>query len=501
MVPIEFLWRAARRFPEAHAVDGALGRLTYRELAARVASLATAIREIDPAPQSRVVVGAGNTIEHLISILAVLAAGKAWAPLNPRNGTPELQRIVEFVEPGAALIDAEMAGRVTLGAVPAIALDRGADRRSLAGILARGENPPVVPPPPLDATQAIKFTGGTTGAPKGVMQAYRTWNTNIVSQIHAIGLTARDRYLCATPITHAAGTYIVPTLATGGTYVFPEEAKAGALLDAIDRYACTYTFAPPTLVTSLVDEQRARPRSLAALRRLIYGAAPMRVDRIREALGVFGPILASTFGQTEAPQIICFIGPEDLARDDRVASVGPATVLTQVEIQDDRGRRLPAGEQGEIAVRGDLLMTGYFRNPQATAATIVDGWLRTGDVGVMDAAGYVFIKDRSKDVIITGGFNVYPSDVEAVLSRHPAVLECAVLGVPDDKWGEAVHAAVQFRPGAAAAPEDMMALVKRELGSVKTPKAVHIMPALPKSGVGKVLKTAIREAILTGRKP
>ena len=181
---------------------------------------------------------------------------------------------------------------------------------------------------------------------------------------------------------------------------------------------------------------------------------------------------------------------------DDLASVGRPTILTQVGIVAADGAFLPPGQEGEIAFRGDLLMTGYLNAEEETDRTLVDGWLRSGDAGILDERGFLFLRDRIRDVIITGGFNVYPSDVEAILATHPAVADCAVFGVADDKWGEAVHAAVQLRPGYALDPRDLMALVKQELGSVKTPKEVHAFDALPRSAVGKVLKPAIRAEVL-----
>ncbi len=235
---------------------------------------------------------------------------------------------------------------------------------------------------------------------------------------------------------------------------------------------------------------------MPALRYLVYGGAPMRPEQIRDAQAVFGPVLCTSFGQTEAPQIITFLPPGEM-HGERLASVGRPSLLTRVAIVDKAGNVLGAGEEGEIAVRGDLVMSGYLKAETETRKTLVDGWLRTGDAGVFDEHGFLFLRDRIRDVIITGGFNVYPGDVEVVLSAHPAVADCSVVGIPDAKWGEAVHAAVQLRPGMQVAADELIALVKRELGSVKTPKHIHVFQALPRSAVGKVLKPAVRESILS----
>jgi acyl-CoA synthetase (AMP-forming)/AMP-acid ligase II len=348
---------------------------------------------------------------------------------------------------------------------------------------------------PLEATAAIKFTGGTSGVPKGVMQAYRGWNANIVSQRYAYGFTPKDRYIVNAPLTHGASTYILPILGSGGAFVFPEDSKPVTVLHTIAEHDVTTFFSPPTMVSMLVEAARTEAVHTPSLRNVIYGGAPMRPARIREAQEAFGPVLAATYGQTEAPQIITHLSSIDLMQEENLASAGRPSLFTDVGIMDDAGNLLTPGEPGEIVVRGDLLMTGCFNMPDKTAETIVGGWLHTGDLGVFDDRGYLYLRDRLREVIITGGFNVYPSDVETVLSRHPAIAECAIVGIPDDHWGEAVHAAVEAKPGTTIDPLEIIAFVKKELGSVKAPKVVHVFDTMPKSPVGKILKTSIQEAI------
>jgi fatty-acyl-CoA synthase len=234
------------------------------------------------------------------------------------------------------------------------------------------------------------------------------------------------------------------------------------------------------------------------LRHVVYGGAPMRPEKIRDAQACFGPVICTSYGQTEAPQVATFLPPEQMTGGD-LASVGPPTFLMQIGIFGSDGQALPNGGEGEIALRGDLLMTGYLNAPAETAKALRNGWLFTGDAGLLDERGYLFIRDRIRDVIITGGFNVYPSDVEVVISAHPGIVDCAVIGVPDDKWGEAVHAAIQIRPGSALDHAELAALIKHELGSVKTPKEIHVFESLPKSPVGKVLKAEIRDEIVRRR--
>lgn len=494
MYPIDFFWRAARQFPDEPALIHPTKSVTFRELALRVSDMAALLAKHAGPDRSPVCLGAANTIDHLIAILATLAANKIWVPLNPRNGDPELRRIVEFAEPSLVIVDAAMHDRLC-GAHNSMFLlsDLGAARSANSGWSERFASAPA-----LDSTQAIKFTGGTTGIPKGVMQPLRAWNTNIVTQMHEFGLCQSDRYLVAAPLTHGTSTYMLPILGSGGALVFPDEAGTAALLDAAEKNKVTIFFAPPTLIFSLIDEQRRRSRPLHHLRYLVYGGAPMRPEQILEAQDAFENVVCTSYGQTEAPQIITFLPPSEMVGDN-LASVGRPTLLSEIGIFSKEGALLPDGEAGEIAVRGDLVMTGYLKAPDESRRTLVDGWLRTGDFGSIDERGFLYIKDRIRDVIITGGFNVYPSDVETVLSRHAAIGDCAIVGVPDRKWGEAVHAAIQVRPGFKIDPGELVSMVKRELGSVKAPKEIHLFEALPRSPVGKVLKAAIRDEIIRKR--
>ncbi|MGH8319622.1 MAG: class I adenylate-forming enzyme family protein [Steroidobacteraceae bacterium] len=489
MYPIEFLWRAVRRFPDRIAIVAPEGETAFAELARRVEARAVTLSQFPSLGDGFVCVGADNSVEHLVSILSVLAAGKVWVPLNPLSGDPELRRIIAFVEPDLVLVDEDMRARIRDGDWPTRLFSELKDLegsppmgpRSLLGVA-------------LDRTQGLKFTGGTTGRPKGVMQPLRAWNTNIATQMQALRLGPEDRYLVAAPLTHGTSTYMLPVLGSGGGIIFPEDRKPAALLDAAERDGASLLFAPPTLVLGLVAEQTHAARMLQGLRYIIYGGGPMRPKQIREAQGCLGPVLCTTYGQTEAPQIATFLPPEEMV-DPVLASVGRPTFLTQIGIFNEAGQAMPAGAQGEIAIRGDLVMTGYFKAPEETARTLKNGWLFTGDAGVVDERGYVFIRDRIRDLIITGGFNVYPSDVEVVLAAHPAVADCSVVGIQDEKWGEAVHAAIEVRPGATVEMDALKAMIRRELGPVKTPKAIHIFDSLPRSPVGKVLKPAIRHEI------
>lgn len=502
MFPIDFLWRAAARWPQRTAIDAPEGLTSYATLAAEVAALAAGLRALDGRTGSRVGILASNSREHLVALLATLAAGKVWVPLNVKSTAPEIKRIVDVTEPGivvvdpasAALIDGADTQRVWTGpaspdAQPTVAAlvarHAGASRIDLAALGLRDSD-----------TQAIKFTGGTTGAPKGVMQPYRAWLANITNQIHGWGFDEHERYVLAAPITHGTSTYVMPVLAQGGCHVVLAEAGAEAVRTAFRDRAGSCCFMPPTLVYMLMALPGSSAADYPKLRRLIYGGAPMPPEKIRQVRAFFGPVLGTTYGQTEAPQILTLMRPEDFDDERNWASVGRRSWFSDVEIMAPDGSLLPPGEVGEVVARGDLVMSGYWRLPEKTAETLVDGWLHTGDRGLIDERGYLFLKDRLKELVITGGFNVYPIDVENALGQHPAVHECAVFGLPDDKWGEAVQAAVQLRAGATATEAELIAWVREKLGPVQTPKHIHFHANLPRSPVGKVLKTEVRQMAL-----
>ncbi|WP_194723831.1 class I adenylate-forming enzyme family protein [Noviherbaspirillum malthae] len=497
MYPIDFFYRSARLRPQAIAIKSGSEQVRYGELAARVDALAAAFQALDPAQQSRVGICAPNSVEHIVALLAVLASGKIWVPLNPRNSAAELNRTLEVTIPSIVVVDDKYREGLRLDSVAHVVSARGTHAASLADLVSQYAGcTPAPNTASMDAVQAIKFTGGSTGMPKGVMQPYRAWKATLVNQIHAYRFDEHDRYLLASPITHGASTYILPILAQGGCHVVPEETSPHTILRSLREDGITTSFMPPTLIYMVMAAgEEAGQREFPRLRHLVYGGAPMPPEKIRAAQKFFGPVLATTYGQTEAPQIVTFISAEELAREENIGSVGRMALLADMAIKDTEGRILPGGEVGEIVVRGDLVMAGYWNMPDKTAETIVDGWLHTGDRGFLDERGYLYLRDRLREVIITGGFNVYPIDVEDVLTRHPAVHESAVFGIDDDKWGEAVHAAVQLKPGQQVDAQELIAFAKEALGSVKAPKRIHFYESLPRSPVGKVQKDAVKREV------
>ncbi|MEI4261566.1 class I adenylate-forming enzyme family protein [Roseovarius sp. D0-M9] len=494
MYPIHFFDRAVRLWPDHIAVEHGDETLSYKELHGRVQALAAGLQKRDPEFGSRVGICCYNSIDHLISWLAVLAAGKVWVPLQPMNAKTELVRAIEFTQASIVIAQPDTVGKLAGADTRLLMSDpNGGPETTIALCEENIGQTPAMADLPLSATQAIKFTGGTTGLPKGVMQPYRAWNTNISIQVSAWSLGEGQRYLAAAPITHGTSTYILPTLATGGTLVLLDRPRPEETLNFLQHAKITTTFVPPTVLYMLMELEDVGASDYEHLKNLIYGAGPMRPDAIERAQKIFGPCLASTYGQTEAPQIATMISAKELLDPAKRTSVGRETFFSQVEIMDAQGRILPTGETGEIVIRGDLLMTGYWEQPDVTARTLVDGWLHTGDLGLKDEDGYVFIRGRSKEMIITGGFNVYPADVETVMGEHPEIIDCAVYGVPDEKWGEAVHAAVQVRDAAAVSAADIIAFARDRLGPVQTPKSIRFLETLPRNAIGKLQKMQLAE--------
>jgi acyl-CoA synthetase (AMP-forming)/AMP-acid ligase II len=353
----------------------------------------------------------------------------------------------------------------------------------------------------MDDVIAIVPTGGTTGLPKGVMNTHRTYQTAFAHLMINFPYTEEENpvTLAAAPMTHTSGLLSIPVTCRGGAVVILSKPDPTLMLAAIPKYRVTELFLPPTVIYRLLEIPGLNMKvDFSSLKYLIYGAAPMSVEKLKQAIEVFGPVMAGGYGQTEAGGTISTMPPHqhfvagNVAPDSRLSSVGRPNPLVHVEIMDDHNNILPRGQSGEICLRGDLMMRGYYKDPVKTAETIIDGWLHTSDVGHMDDEGFLHITDRKKDMIISGGFNVYPSQIEQVIWGHPAVQDCAVIGVPDEKWGEAVKAVVELNAGQTVTAEEIMALCKEKLGSVMTPKTVDFTAQLPRSMVGKVLKKDLR---------
>ena len=438
--------------------------LSYADVQALSHRFARALTRDGIGPGSHVAVLSGNDPHAFACVFGIARAGCTWVPINPRNEVAENAYVLDAFDCDALIVHpdfAAMAAAMRPG-LPKLKLVVGLE--TLDEWLSDDAGPVAAPPPGL---AMLPGTGGTTGSPKGVMLPASSLEAMSAAVLMRYPFVGRPVYLAMAPLTHAAGVMAFPCLALGGHVVVMPKPDLGDYLALVQRHRVTHSFLPPTLIYMLLDHPDLAATDLSSLQCLWYGAAPISPVRLAEALEKLGP-MAQIFGQTEAPMMISTMAPADHYRADgsiateRLASAGRPSPLVQVAIVDADGAPLPQGERGEIVVRGSLVMDGYYKNPAATAeATTPGGWHRTGDIGYLDADDYLFIVDRAKDMIISGGYNVYSSEVEAALQAHPAVQDAAVFGLPDDKWGERVCAVVQLRAGASAEPAAILAETKR----------------------------------------
>jgi acyl-CoA synthetase (AMP-forming)/AMP-acid ligase II len=509
------LTRAALRYPDRPAWLEGDTVISFRAAEARVNGLANGLLALGAEPGDRVGMLLPNGYQGLETILAPMKAGLAVVPMNVRLHPSEHAYILD--DAGATILvyaeefrDHLRAVRANLETVKHWICVGRADtgdldfERVIAG---------AAPTPPARRIEAdnlawLFYTSGTTGRPKGAMLSHRNLLAMVQQFLLDINPVApTDVLLHGAPITHGSGLSIFHHIARGAASAFPATRSFDPprIFEAIQRYRVTTMFLVPTMIHMLTTHP-ARPRyDLSSLHTIVYGGAPMYVEQLGEAVRAFGPIFVQLFGQGEAP-MTCTTLPkaEHVTGDDpvkrkRLGSAGREVTGVRVRVVDEADRDVPPGDPGEIVVRSDLVMRGYWEKPEASAETLRGGWLHTGDIGCLDTDGYLYITDRKKDLIISGGSNIYPREVEEVICAHPAVDEVAVVGVPDEKWGEAVKALVVARPGARVTEGEIIEHCTRHLASYKKPQSVEFLPGLPKNAYGKILKRELRDRFWTGR--
>ena len=476
--------------------------LTYAELGARSRQAVTAFAAVGLARGSAIALLAPNSVDVMVATAAAMLAGIRTTPLSMLASDEDLAWSIQDSEVDAVCVHASQADRLaklasTLPKLPQILTFGAAARHADFGRLIDAAEPASSGSAARASDIAvIGYTGGTTGRPKGVVHTHRSALAAVMMATAEWEWPEAPRVLAVTPVSHAAGILAYPTWLRGGTFhllpAFSPESFSSYVIT--QNIGCT--FLVPTMIYRLLDHARDHGLDLGPMQTVLYGAAPMSVDRLTEALNRFGPIFMQLYGQTEAPTCISYLArsQHDVERPDRLASVGVPLAALDLALLDDEGAAAGDGEPGEICVRGAFVMEGYWKRPEETAEVFRDGWLHTGDVGRFDEDGYLHLVDRKKDMIITGGFNIYPREVEDVIGAMDGIHACAVVGVPDAIWGEAVTAAIVADPGG---PSDtaIAAEVKARRGSAAVPKRIVRLEALPQTLIGKVDKKALRQMV------
>ncbi|WP_324651315.1 class I adenylate-forming enzyme family protein [Georgenia sp. H159] len=499
-------------------VDPGTGEVrTYNEVARFTHRFAHAVRSRGLGKDSKIAVLSRNDVLMYEVILGTMRSDAIWTPISARASYPEtvdlLTRFdcdVLFYEEGTEALLGLIAASSRRG-MDTVPLNREAVERWV------GDQPDT--DFRSDATgetiYAIQATGGTTGVPKGVLFSNDNAEYIVRSFETMCPFTATERtphpvFLASAPLTHAAGQVMQLALRQGGTGVVVGAARPAELLELIERFSVTHLFLPPTVIYGMLEQPTLTAHDYSSLQYLLYGAAPMSPNKLAQAVDAFGPVLAQLYGQTETGVPNVFMRPEEhfvdgdpangIAPASRLTAAGRPVPGTSLVILDEDGNPRPVGATGEIAIDCKGVTPGYYDDPEATAAVKAGRYHRTGDIAFIDEDGFVHIVDRKRDIIITGGFNVYSAEVERRILSFPGVQECSVFGVPDEKWGEAVTAALELSPGATVDIEELRAYCRAELGPVKTPKHFEIRDRLPRSAVGKVLKRELRAEHWKGNK-
>jgi fatty-acyl-CoA synthase len=482
---------------------------TYDDVHLNSNRIANGIQSLGFGPGDRIAVAIPNSMEIVYAAFGVFKSGATIVGINMMVGDKDLLFILKDAGIKMALVDPAVEERILkmkgeLPLLKTIVTVGGTTRDNITSwdefVKRQPENdPPLTALPDDDAL--IVYTGGTTGTPKGVIHSQSSFYYLLVAQSLAYNLLPSDTILLMTPLAHAAGAIMYLGCVNGVRFIIEKKADLFRLLNLIAREKVTVMFLVPTIIYILLDVLKAGNYDMSSLRMLLYGAAPMSEGRLAEAMERFGPILVQLYGQTECPQAVTTLSMDDhiraLKNPRLLSSCGKPCQMAAVRIVDDNGRDLPVEETGEILVKAPFVMKGYLNHPEMTAATVVDGWLHTSDMGKLDEEGYLYIVDRKKDMIITGAFNVYSASVENVISKHPKVKQVAVIGIPDEKWGETVTAVIV--PDGEMTEEEVLGYCKGKLNKYEQPKVVIFREQIPVTAVGKIDKKALRAPYWEGK--
>lgn len=496
--------RAAQHYSGYEAVVHNETRLTFAQAWQRGVRLANGLLAMGLKPGDRVGVLEDNSVEAADLFQAAAIANLVRVPLYPRNGRPAHTHMLEHTDCRVLLVSENHAHEVDGLTEELVALERIFVRddgyeRWLAD---QSDVDPDVPVHPNDYF-IIRHTGGTTGLSKGVAYTHKAWLAAGRDWFYTFPpVEPGDKCLHLGPISHGSGYQYLPIWLAGGCNMMLDHFETAHTLDVLEQEGINFAFMVPTMVNAVVHDNGARGRDFSSLKCLLVAAAPIQDATALAAREVFGDVLYQGYGQTEVLPVSMMNSAQwfaDIAGSNPLRACGLALPFSQVEIWDDDNQPLPANEVGEIVARSDGMMSEFWNNPEATAQRIVNGWIKTGDLGKLDANGYLYVVDRADDMIISGGFNIWPAELENVLAGHPAVLEVAVFGIPHGRWGETPHALCVVHEDMSVGAEELIEWVSKDLGSYKKPGSVTITnEALPKSPVGKIKRKDLREPFWAG---
>ncbi len=504
----QLLVRSARVFPQNPALYyGSHLLFDYRTLAMRAACIAAYLRgPVGLSAGDRVAIYMANNPQYLETLYGIWWAGLVAVPINAKLHPQETLFVLENAQARTLFLGKEEEAGISplLAQTPCVQSVFSVDSPDYLKMLSGTPLAPQAQRP--DDLAWLFYTSGTTGRPKGVMQTHRMILAMTACYFTDVDpVSSRDAIVYAAPMSHGAGLYNFPNILKGARHVVPESGgfDPGELVALSQAHRDISLFAAPTMVKRLVNHLTHSGQDPSGFKTIVYGGGPMYAEDIKQALDTMGDRFVQIYGQGESPMAITALARAHLTNrahprwESRLASVGVAQSMVEVKVTDDVGAALPNGETGEVLVRGDIVMPGYWQNPAATQSALRDGWLWTGDLGALDQDGFLTLKDRSKDLIISGGSNIYPREIEEILLKHPAVAEVAIVGVANPDWGEDVIAFVVCRAGQAVSPAALDALCLANIARFKRPKQYRFITALPKNNYGKVLKTDLKASLET----
>jgi acyl-CoA synthetase (AMP-forming)/AMP-acid ligase II len=507
------LTKASRLHGSRLAIQYGEQQITYALLNQRVGRLARALQSLGLHPGDRVALVQRNGPALFETLFACFRAGAAAVPINVRLHPEEVAFICQDCEARVLVATGEFAASAfqaqkQLPELQLVGIENIAGALDYETLLSTADPVSIDAEVDPDDLAWLFYTSGTTGKPKGAMLTHGNLLSmlmNYFADVYPLG--PEDVVLHAAPLTHGSGLFGLPAIAKGATSIIlhaPSFDPQTVFSLIQDQHVTTIAFLAPTQIKMLLNGPY-QSYDLSSLRCIPYGGGPMYVEDMKQAVEVFGPVLVQIYGQGEAPMTISYLRREEHmtygepAAERRLASAGIPRTDVEVRIVDDNDTEMAAGEIGEIVARGSVIMAGYWKRPDATAESLRGGWLHTGDTGMMDELGYLYLLDRKKDMIISGGNNIYPREIEEVLLKHPAIYEVAVIGIPDPLWGESVKAIIALRPGMTITEEEVNALCRQHLASYKKPRTVEFVKELPKNAYGKILKRELREQYWQGR--